>query len=74
MQVLSKILPQNQLFTDIARRLFISMSNIARSRALPKSGLNGSVFLSDALLVNFARKYNFLSKTKIKTNLIYTAF
>ncbi len=70
MQALSNILPQNQLFTDIARRLFISMSNIARSRALPKSGLNGSVFLSDALRCSLILRENIIFYQKLKLKLI----
>ncbi len=35
MQALSKVLPQTELYTDIARPLFTSKSNIARSRAKP---------------------------------------
>ncbi len=59
MQAPPKVLPQTPLYTDIARLLFTSRSNITRSRAHRAAGWSGSVFMY------------FLSKTKINTNFIY---
>ncbi len=41
-QALSKVLPQTELYTDIARPLFTSRSDIARSRSLLKAGRKGN--------------------------------